>query len=128
MLNHRTNHQGKTKMYRRVSLFIGVLLALQGPAMAQTLKSMFDKSGLSAPAMGTGAGSANQSQVDSLADKVAACSQLDTQGMIKCATALGPTAADLATRAADSGVLGSQVKALSGAIASMSQGTRVSAK
>ena len=113
-------------MLRGLGLFIGVLLALQGPATAQMLKGLLDKSGVSAPAMGTG--SANQGQVDSLADKVAACSQLDTQGMIKCATALGPTAADLATRAADSGVLGSQVKALSGAIASMSQGTRVSAK
>ena len=123
---HRTNHQGETKLYRRVGLFIGVLLALQGPATAQTLKSMFDKSGLSAPAMGTGAGSANQSQVDSLADKVAACSQLDTQGMIKCATALGPVVTDLATRAAGSGVLGPQVRDLSTAISSMTQGNRVS--
>ena len=126
MLNLRTNHQGETKMYRRVSLFIGVLLALQGPAMAQTLKSMFDKSGLSAPAMGIGTGSANQSQVDSLADKVAACNQLDTQGMIKCATALGPTAADLTSRVAGSGVLGPQVRDLSAAISSMTQGNRVS--
>ena len=113
-------------MYRRLGLFIVVLLALQGPAMAQSLKGLLDKSGLTAPSTSTG--SASQSDVDSLADKVQACSKMDTQGMINCATALGPTAADLATRAADSGVLGSQVKALSGAIASMSQGTRVSAK
>ncbi len=113
-------------MYRRLGLFIVVLLALQGPAMSQSLKGMLDKSGLSTPSMGTG--SASQGEVDSLTDKVSACSKMDTQGMINCATALGPTAADLATRAADSGVLGSQAKALSGAIASMSQGNRVATK
>ena len=111
-------------MLRGLGLFIGVLLALQGPATAQMLKGLLDKSGVSAPSMGTG--SVNQGQVDSLADKVAACSQLDTQGMIKCATALGPMAADLTTRAAGSGVLGPQVRDLSAAISSMTQGNRVS--
>ena len=113
-------------MYRRLGLIIGVLLALQGPAMAQSLKGMLDKSGLSAPSMGTG--SASQGEVDSLGDKVSACSKMDTQGMISCATALAPMAADLASRAAESGALGSQVRDLSAAISSMSQGSRVSAK
>ncbi len=113
-------------MYRGLGLFIGVLLALQGPATAQMLKGLLDKSGVSAPAMSTGTGSASQSQVDSLADKVAACSQLDTQGMIKCATALGPMAADLTVKVAGSGVLGPQDRDLSAAISSMSQGNPVS--
>ena len=113
-------------MIRGLGLFIVVLLALQGPATAQMLKGLLDKSNVSAPAVG--AGSVNQSQVDSLADKVAACNQLDTQGMIKCATALGPTAADLTTQAAESGALGPQVRDLSAAISSMTQGNRVSTK
>jgi hypothetical protein len=113
-------------MFRGLGLFFSVLLVLQGPAAAQMLKGLLDKSGASAPAMG--AGSVNQGQVDSLSDKVAACNQLDTQGMIKCATALGPMAADFTSQAAGSGVLGPQVRDLSAAISSMSQGTRVSTK
>ena len=85
-----------------------------------------DKAGAAAPAKTTDTGPANQGQIDSLAEKVKACNKLDKSGMMKCAQALGPTVADLAMKAANSGALGTQIKALSASVSSMSQGNKVS--
>jgi len=114
-------------MYVKFAWILAAGLALGATAEAQTVKGLLDKAGSSASAVSGNTGPATESEVDSLADKVAACNKLDTQGMIDCATGLAPVAADLASRAADSGMLGTQVKELSGMISSMTQGKKVPA-
>ncbi len=115
-------------MYVKFGWLLAALLALGVTAQAQTLKGLLDKTGVSMPTVGERTGPATESEVDSLADKVAACNQLDTQGMIDCATALAPLASEMASRAADSGMLGAQVKELSSMITTMVQGTKIPAK
>jgi hypothetical protein len=105
-----------------MGLVLGVILALQAPAAAQSLNNLMGKSGVSMPSTG---GGVSQSAVNDLAGKVEKCSKLDTQGMIDCATALAPVAADLSSKAADSGMLGPQVQSISAAISSMMKGNRV---
>ncbi len=115
-------------MYVKFGWLLAAMLTLGFTAQAQTIKGLLDKTGVSMPSVGQNTGPATESEVDSLADKVAACNQLDTQGMIDCATGLAPVAGDLASRAADSGMLGSQVKELSAMISTMTQGNKIPAK
>ena len=83
-------------MYMKLAWILAAGLALGATAEAQTVKGLLDKAGSSASAVSGNTGPATESEVDSLADKVAACNKLDTQGMIDCATGLAPVAADLA--------------------------------
>ena len=115
-------------MYLKFGWLLAAMLTLGFTAQAQTIKGLLDKTGVSMPSVGQNTGPATESEVDSLADKVADCNQLDTQGMIDCATGLAPLAAEMASRAADSGMLGERVKELSSMITTMVQGNNIPVK
>ena len=113
-------------MRYQIVLGLALVMFVSASAEAQILKGLTDKIGAAKPAIsGTSSAPISGLDIEGLTKKAKECNDMSTTGMVKCATALGPDAAKLASKTAESGVLGEQVKQLSAAITSMSQGNHV---